>query len=280
MTSASPVACRASAAAAHESRCFTRRRTPGTPRSGASALRQSSPSGAGRRCSRSPPSGRSCPRARSAAGRTQERRQPVDEVPRRRRGGCMKRTTARVAAGQARAAGPRNAGWAGSGRRTPGRRPPAAPCLKPKLSERDHHLGARAAAVARHPHEDVAQLVDGELARCPRSCRPSRGSRASFSRSSRMPSATDRSGASGCGRRVSLNRRTSDAVAGLEEDQRRPRARAACAAARARAGNSPQEVRSRGRPRRAPPCPGRRRRGRPARPGSGISCVGRLSTQK
>ena len=34
------------------------------------------------------------------------------------------------------------------------------------------------------------------------------------------PRSTDRSGASGCGRRVSLNRRTSVACVGLEEDQR------------------------------------------------------------
>ena len=81
------------------------------------------------------------------------------------------------------------------------------PCLKPKLSERHHQPGSR--AIARQPHEELPQLVDGhvrrvddlvgQLADRPSAARARRGS----------PRSTDRSGASGCGRRVSLKRRTS-----------------------------------------------------------------------
>ena len=81
------------------------------------------------------------------------------------------------------------------------------PCLKPKLSSVT--TSCEPGAVARQAHEELPQLVDRHVRRVDDRRRPSRGSAFSRCRSSRIPSVADRSGASGCGRRVSLKRRTS-----------------------------------------------------------------------
>ena len=93
------------------------------------------------------------------------------------------------------------------------------PCLKPKLRivTTSWLPGARPLADA---GEGVPQLVHRHLGGVDDVVRHAADRRMAL-RSSRMPSIAERSGASGCGRRVSLNRRTSVASCGLEEDQHR-----------------------------------------------------------
>ena len=82
--------------------------------------------------------------------------------------------------------------------------------LVAEAEERDRRGSARERSRDR-AHEELPQLVDRHVRRVDDLVRHARGWRSAARRSSRMPSLTDRSGASGCGRRVSLNRRTSAA---------------------------------------------------------------------
>ena len=83
------------------------------------------------------------------------------------------------------------------------------PCLKPKLSSVT--TSRRARPVARQAHEELPQLVDRHVRRVDDLVGHARGSRSAARARRGSLRSTDRSGASGCGRRVSLKRRTSAA---------------------------------------------------------------------
>ena len=180
------------------SRCFTSRWMLSRRSSAGAAVRRWLPNDAGPRCIRSQSSGSSCPLARTAAAGSATVPSPCEELLR----GVETADIAldlRVDSRSRRRCGTK---WGLGRNRTSSSRSDSngTPVLVAEADQRNHEPRGRPAPGKLREHRRSSCTVRSEVLMTRSAPRLIVSRRV---RSSRMPSSTDRSGASGCGRRVS-----------------------------------------------------------------------------